>query len=93
MTNKTNKLSCFIDRWARQLWYTHLDFAASLCSAVLGSFHRQTVSVALQRAQAASISRHAITAGEGSFRLGVLSGLPPLSLVDMLPVTGGGFGA
>jgi len=49
--------------------------------------------VALQRAQAASILRQAITAGEGSFRLGVLSGLPPLSLVYMLPVTGGGFGA
>jgi hypothetical protein len=35
-------------------------------------------------AKAASISRQAVTAREGSSRLGVLSGLPPLSLVDML---------
>ncbi len=36
------------------------------------------------RMNAASISRQAVTAGEGSSRLGVLSGLPPLSLLDML---------
>jgi hypothetical protein len=38
--------------------------------------------------------RWAVTAGEreGSSRLEVLSSLPPLSLVDMLHVTGGGFG-
>ncbi len=34
--------------------------------------------------QAASISRQAVTAREGSSRLGVLSGLAPFSLVDML---------
>jgi hypothetical protein len=38
----------------------------------------------LGRAKAASISRQAVTAGKGSSRLGVLSGLPPLSLLDML---------
>jgi len=43
------------------------------------------------RAQAASILRRAVTAKEGSSRLGVLWGLPPLSLVDMLLATGGGF--
>jgi hypothetical protein len=47
----------------------------------------------LIRAQAASISRQAVTAGEGSFRLGILSGLSPFSLVYMLHGTGGGFGA
>jgi hypothetical protein len=48
----------------------------------------------LSRAQAASISRQAVTtAGEGSSRLGILSGLSPFSLVDMLHGTGGGFGA
>jgi hypothetical protein len=31
------------------------------------------------------------TIGEGSSRLGVLLGLPPLSLVDMLHAIGGGF--
>jgi hypothetical protein len=36
------------------------------------------------RAQAASISKQAVTAGEGSPRLGVLWELPPLSLGDML---------
>jgi hypothetical protein len=36
------------------------------------------------RAKAASILRRALTAGEGSSRLGVLSGLPPLSLLDMV---------
>jgi hypothetical protein len=39
----------------------------------------------------ASILRRAVTAKEGSSRLGVLWGLPPLSLVDMLLATGGGF--
>jgi hypothetical protein len=37
------------------------------------------------------ISRRAVTAGEGSSRLGVLSDLPPLSLVDMLHATAGSF--
>jgi len=34
-----------------------------------------------------------VTAGEGSSRLGVLWGLPPLSLVNLLHVTGGGLGS
>ncbi len=38
----------------------------------------------LGRAKAASIARQAVTAGKGSSKLGVLSGLPPLSLLDML---------
>jgi hypothetical protein len=38
----------------------------------------------LGRAKAASISRQVVTAEEGSSRLGILSGLPPLSLLDML---------
>jgi len=53
--------------------------------------YRQKVLVALQRAQATSISRQAVTAGECSSRLGALWGLPPLSLVDVLHVTNGGF--
>jgi hypothetical protein len=47
--------------------------------------------MALQRARVASISRWAITVGKGSSKLGVLLGLPTLSLVDMLHVTSGGF--
>jgi hypothetical protein len=43
--------------------------------------------------QAATILRWALAAEEGSSRLGVLWGLPPLSLVDMLHVIGGGFGS
>lgn len=38
----------------------------------------------LGTAKAASISRQAVTAGEGSSTLGILSGLPPLSLLDIL---------
>jgi hypothetical protein len=37
------------------------------------------------------ISRRAVPAGEGSSRLGVLSDLPPLSLLDMLHATAGSF--
>ncbi len=37
------------------------------------------------------ISRRAVTAGEGSSRLGVLSDLPPLSLVGMLHATAESF--
>jgi len=48
--------------------------------------------VALQHAQVVSILRHVIAIGESSFRLVVLSGGPPLSLFDMLLVTGGGLG-
>ncbi len=44
-----------------------------------------------QRAQAASISRSAVPAGEGSSKLGVILGLSHLSLVDMLHASGGGF--
>jgi len=36
------------------------------------------------RVKAASISRRAVTAREGSSRLGALSGLPPLSFLDVL---------
>jgi len=41
--------------------------------------------------QATSISRQVVIARKGSSRLGVLSGLPPLSLVDMLHAIVGGF--
>jgi len=41
--------------------------------------------------QAASISRWAIIVRVGFSRLGVLLGLPSLSLVDMLQATNGGF--
>ncbi len=47
--------------------------------------------MALQIAHAASISRWVVIVGEGSSRLGASLGLTPLSLVDMLHVTGGGF--
>jgi hypothetical protein len=45
-----------------------------------------------KKTQATSISSQAITAREASSRLGVLLGLPPLSLVDMIQTTSGGFG-
>jgi hypothetical protein len=45
-----------------------------------------------KRAQATSISRQAVAASEcSSSRLGALPSLPPLSWVEMLHVTGGGF--
>ncbi len=46
-----------------------------------------------QRAQSASISRTAVPAREGSSKLGVILGLSRLCLVDMLHVSGGGFGS
>jgi hypothetical protein len=49
------------------------------------------MSVALQRAQATSISRHIVIVREASSKLGVLLDLSPLSLVDLFHVTGGRF--
>jgi hypothetical protein len=46
----------------------------------------------LQCAKVISILRHVVTVGEGSSRLGTLSGGSPLSLFDMLLATGGGSG-
>jgi hypothetical protein len=59
--------------------------------SVLRSFYKQRVLMALQRVQVTSILRWAIIVGEGSSRLGILLGLPTLSLVDMLDATNGGF--
>jgi len=42
--------------------------------------------------QAISILRGAVVVREGSSKLGLLSGGPPLSLFDMLLVTRGGLG-
>jgi hypothetical protein len=47
----------------------------------------------LQKAQIAFISKQVVIAGEGSFTLGVLLSLHPLSLVDMLHAIGGRFGS
>jgi hypothetical protein len=51
---------------------------------VLCSFYKSRVSIALQRTHATTISKQAITIRESSSRLGILSGLRTLSLVDML---------
>jgi hypothetical protein len=48
--------------------------------------------MALQKAQATSILRWSVIAKKGYSWLGVLWGLCPLSLVDMLHVTNGSFG-
>jgi hypothetical protein len=54
--------------------------------------YRQKVLVALQKAQATSVLSQAVAAREcSSSRLGALSSLPPLSLVDMLHAIAGGF--
>jgi len=45
----------------------------------------------LERTQATSISRQAITSRKGSSKIGGLWGLPPPSLVDMLHSASGGF--
>jgi hypothetical protein len=58
---------------------------------MLHSFYNQKVSMALQRTQATSISRHAITTREGSSKLGGILDLPPLPLLDMLHASSGGF--
>jgi hypothetical protein len=47
--------------------------------------------MALQRAHAISISRRAVIAKEGSFRVKILLGLPLLSLVDIHHFFGGCF--
>ncbi len=60
---------------------------------MLLSFYRQRMLVALQRAQAASISRHIVIVRKASSKLGVLLNLSPLSLVDLFHVTGGRFGS
>jgi len=39
------------------------------------------------------LKKQAIIEGKGSSRLGVLVGLPPVSLVDILQATGGRFGS
>ncbi len=58
---------------------------------VLHSFYNQKVSMDLERTQATSISRQAITSRKGSSKIGGLWGLPPPSLVDMLHSASGGF--
>jgi len=50
------------------------------------------MSMVLQKMQVASILRRHDTIGEGFFRLEILLGLLPLSLVDMLHVINGSFG-
>jgi len=50
------------------------------------------VLVTLQRAQVIFILRCAVAVGEGSFRLSLLSGSPPISLFDILLMTGGDLG-
>ncbi len=47
--------------------------------------------MALQRAKVISILKCAIAIGEGYSKLGVLSGVPPLCLSDMLLVIEGGW--
>jgi len=51
--------------------------------SILHTFDRQKVLVVLQHAHAISILRHARVVGEGSSKLAVLSGGPPLSLFHM----------
>jgi hypothetical protein len=58
--------------------------------SMLCSFYKEIVSMVLWRVKIASISRWVIIAREGFSRLGVLSSLPPLSLVNMLHMIGGG---
>jgi hypothetical protein len=50
------------------------------------------MSVALQYAHMVFILKRVAAIGEGSCKLSVLSGVPPLSLFDMLLATGGGLG-
>jgi hypothetical protein len=64
----------------------------SLPLSILPSIYRQRMLMALQRTHATSIPRWAVIAREIFSRLEALSGLPPLSLVDMLRVTGGRLG-
>jgi hypothetical protein len=51
------------------------------------------MSMVLYKAHATSILRRTITIREGSFKQGILSGLHPLSLIDLLHVIRGGFGS
>jgi hypothetical protein len=56
----------------------------SLPLSILPSIYRQRMLMALQRTHATFISRWVVIARELFSRLEALSGLPPLSLVDML---------
>jgi hypothetical protein len=60
--------------------------------SILCTFYRRKVSMALEHAQAISILKHVVVIGEGSFKLGVISRGPPLSLFDMFLATKGGLG-
>ncbi len=57
--------------------------------SMLQTFYRQRVLVALRCVQMISILKRADTVDEGSYRLGILSGGPPLSVFDMLLATRG----
>ncbi len=73
-------------------WHGQQRALGTFPLSMLHSFNRQQMLVALHKVQATCISRQAIVIGEGSFKLRVVWGLPPLSLVDVLQVTSGGFG-
>jgi len=80
----------FFYQCANMVWST--KDTTCLPSLVLCSFYKSRVSIALQRTHATTISKQAITIRESSSRLGVLSHLRTLSLVDMLCATSGRFG-
>jgi hypothetical protein len=59
---------------------------------ILYAFYRQSVLIALQKADNASILKCTIIVGEGFFRLTILLVFPSPPFFYMLLVIGGGFG-
>jgi hypothetical protein len=61
----------------------------SLLFSISHTLYRQRVSMVLQCAHVVSILKCVVAIGEGFYKLGILSGGPPLSLFDMLLRTRG----
>jgi hypothetical protein len=84
------KADGFFYQYANMAWAVNGTKGPLL--SILLTFYRQKVLVVLQHAQVVSILKHAGAIGEGSSKLGILSGGPPLSLFDMLLATKVGLG-
>jgi hypothetical protein len=76
----------FLHRCVNMVWTVKGN--KNLLLSMLCSFYKQRVSIELQKTQVTTISKQAFTIGEGFSRLGVLLGLLPFSLIDMLHANG-----
>jgi len=89
INNVQQQFDSFFHQYVNMAWTT--KGTKSHLLSVLHSFYKHKVSMALRRAQATYISNRVVIVGEGYSRLGVLTSLPPLFLINMLHGTSGGF--